>query len=550
MVRQFNFIFSFLVPFLFLLGCSTKSEIEKSVDGVFAEMDSISKPGCACSIAKNGDLIYSNGYGMANFEYEIPISSSSVFHVASVSKHFTAMAIELLVNDKIVSWDDDIRKYVPEVPDFGPTITLRHLVHHVSGIRDQWNLLYRAGWRWEADVVTQKDVLDITSRQTSLNFKPEERYLYSNTGFTLLAVVVERQTGLTLREFCEERIFKPLGMNNTHFHDDHEMIVPNRAWGYAPEEGGYLGYKISIPDFDVVGATSLFTTVKDMAKWDKNFYTMEVGGKEAFSRFYDKMVFKNGDTLNYMHGLDEGKFRGLRTVSHGGADAGYRSNFLRFPDQNLSVTVLCNFPSSNPGRLAREVAEIYLEEEMEQSVEEEQGSNDFTPLSDLNKLVGVYADTVSNNVYEIKLENDTLIFNAGPGYKLTQTGNYDFLLEGTTATLELIPQSMDDEGRARFLPDGDLHFKKDKWEPEDSDLSGFIGIFYSSELDTEYQFELVESSLTFKHRKMDSSILEPLFNNAFKLDGATLVFSDDKSSFMLSDGRVWHVKFKKVPVYQ
>ena len=185
-----------------IITCGRIGDDGKEVDAVFAHMDSREKPGCACSVMEEGNLVYSNGYGMANFEHNIEITPNSVFHIASVSKHFTTMAIELLVNEGKVSWDDSIRKYIPEVPEFDDTITLEHLVHHVSGIRDQWDLLLMSGWRWEADVVTQKDVLDITSRQKELNFKPGERLLYSNTGFTLLAVVVERVTGQSLREFC------------------------------------------------------------------------------------------------------------------------------------------------------------------------------------------------------------------------------------------------------------------------------------------------------------------------------------------------------------
>ena len=207
--------------------------------------------------------MYLRGYGMANFEYDIPITPSSVFHVASVSKQFTTFAVSLLVADGEVAWEDDIREYVPEVPDFGQVITLRHLANHTSGIRDQWDLLGMAGWRFEADVITQGDVLDITSRQTALNFPVGSEYLYSNTGFTLLAVVVERVSGQTLKEFTQERIFEPLGMSGTHFHDDHNTIVPNRAYGYAAVRGG--GYRISIPDFDVVGG-SMVAVQENMAR--------------------------------------------------------------------------------------------------------------------------------------------------------------------------------------------------------------------------------------------------------------------------------------------
>ena len=251
---------------IFSLGFAAASfaeddaDLRRATDAVFEDCDAPDSPGCAVAVMRDGAPVYRQGYGMANLEYGIPITPTSVFHVASVSKHVTAMGIFLLAQEGKLSLDDDIRKYVPEVPDFGTTITLRHLVHHTSGLRDQWSLLGMSGWRWEADVVTEGDVLDITSRQKALNFEPGAEYLYSNTGFTLLAVVIERVTGKTLRAFTTERFFEPLGMSQTHFHDDHEMIVPERAYAYdrydeENERAGQL--HISIPDFDVVGATSL-----------------------------------------------------------------------------------------------------------------------------------------------------------------------------------------------------------------------------------------------------------------------------------------------------
>ena len=201
------------------------------IDSVFLDMNRSDRPGCTVGIFADGEVAYTNGYGMANLEYGIALQPRSVFHIASISKQFTAFAVELLVSEGKVSWDDDIRTYVPEIPEYEHAITLRHVVHHTSGIRDQWNLLYMAGWRWEADLVTQANALDVMSRQNALNFEPGAEYLYSNSGFTLLAVVVERVSGKALREFAAERIFAPLGMTSRHFHDDHETIVPVRAYG-------------------------------------------------------------------------------------------------------------------------------------------------------------------------------------------------------------------------------------------------------------------------------------------------------------------------------
>jgi CubicO group peptidase (beta-lactamase class C family) len=244
---------------------------ETVVDKVFAEWDSTVSPGCALSVIKDGKIIYKRGYGMADLDHDIPISPETVFHVASISKQFTAAAILLLAQEGKLSLDDDVRKYVPELPDFGALITIRQLIHHTSGLRDQWSLLGLAGWRYSLDLITDDDVLDVMSRQKELNFLPGEKHVYCNTGYTLLAQIVKRVSGQSFREFTTSRIFKPLDMKSTHFRDDHAEIVKHIAYGYVNGEGGN-SYRLSVTNFDTVGATSLLTTVEDLAQWDENFY--------------------------------------------------------------------------------------------------------------------------------------------------------------------------------------------------------------------------------------------------------------------------------------
>ncbi len=525
---------------------------EAMVDSVFADLRGPTSPGCAVSVMREGAPIYEQGYGMANLEYGIPITPRSVFHVASVSKHFTAMAIELLVNEGRVSWDDDIRTYVPEVPDFGTPITLRHLVHHVSGIRDQWSLLSMAGWRWEADVVTQKDVLDVTSRQTALNFPPGERYLYSNTGFTLMAVVVERVTGQTLREFTTERIFEPLGMEDTHFHDDHEMIVRNRAWAYAPDPDGLFGLKNSIPDFDVVGATSLFTTAHDLAAWDRNFITGQVGGEVAIERLRTRYTLNDGEEIGYAHGLSTGTYRGLRTEGHGGADAGYRSDFVRFPDEGLSVAVLCNFPSANPGGRARRAAEAYLGDRMEPEGDASAGPGGATvPLTPeaLASLAGVYRGELPGQLDRIAVVDDTLRVITRGRVALRPLGDHRFDVVGEGVVVTLGPVG---EGGAVVLrvPGGEEYVRFDAWDPSPEELAAFAGTFHSRELGTDYRFEVEGGVLRFRHRKLESAPLRPTFQDGFLVRGNSVEFTRDPSGridgFRLSQGRVWNVRFDRM----
>ena len=241
--------------------------VAERIDSIFEEWDDNSSPGCALGIIHNGQIVYSRGHGMANLEHGIVISPGSIFHVASISKQFTDICVAMLAEEGLLSLDDDIRRHVPEIPDFGATITVRHLMHHTSGLRDMWDLLRLAGWRAD-DLVTENDMLWVSARQQATNFQPGDEYLYSNTGYALLALIVHRVSGKTLRTVAHERIFEPLSMTSTHVHDDHTEIVKGRTQAYEPREIG--GLKISIPVFDV-GTTSLFTTVEDMARWDDNF---------------------------------------------------------------------------------------------------------------------------------------------------------------------------------------------------------------------------------------------------------------------------------------
>lgn len=537
-----------LAPPMGLEGQDPGSGTWARVDSVFGEMATSNTPGCALSVMKEGQPVYSQGYGMANLEYDIPISPSSVFHVASVSKQFTTFALSLLVAEGEVSWGDDVRDYVPEVPDFGETITLRHLANHTSGIRDQWSLLSMAGWRFEADVITQADVLNITSRQTALNFPVGAEYLYSNTGFTLLAVVVERVSGQTLKEFTQERIFGPLGMTGTHFHDDHNTIVPHRAYAYAPIRGG--GYRISIPDFDVVGATSLHTTAQDMANWDRNFYTGEVGGRALVDEMHRRGILRSGDTINYSLGLSHGSYRGLRTVGHGGSDAGYRSRFLRFPDQETSLAVLCNFPSSDPSGLANQVADVLLGEAFPtapaEAEEEDPEAADPSPLTqeELERLDGFYLRD-DYDVPQSVRARDGFLF-AG-GQRLYHLGDWVFRVGSGGGTTRFWEET--DGGVRTIGPDDKQYRRYPRVDPDSVKIREYFGHYWSDDLGVEYEARLEEGRLVFWNRKIGSRAMNPTFPDGFSA-GQGVFFTRDSQGeidgFTMSAGRVWKVRFRRL----
>ena len=350
-----------------LMAAATQAQTQQfprnpKVDRIFAEWDKPDSPGCAVGVLQNGRFIYQRGYGMANLDYDIPNAPEMVYYVGSDSKQFTAASIALLVLDGKISLEDDIRKYFPEMPGYGSPITVNHLIHHTSGIRDVYGIMSIAGLRME-DVFSDSEAVALIARQKALNFKPGDAYLYSNSGYFLLAQLVRRVTGKSLREFADERIFRPLGMTHTHFHDDPGHIMKKRAMSYEPD--GHGGYRISyLQNFDKIGAGGLYTNLDDLRKWDENFYTHQLGGDALQKLIHTRGVLNSGDTIPYAFGNNVASYRGLRTVEHGGALMGYKAHVYRFPDQHFTVLETCNLGSINPGPLAQAVAEVYLGDKM------------------------------------------------------------------------------------------------------------------------------------------------------------------------------------------
>ena len=340
-------------------GDRTLNEHSRKVDEMFRQWSSSTSPGAAVLVVDAGRVVHAKGYGMANLEHGIPIRTDTVFDIASVSKQFGAMAIALLEADGRIALDDDVRRYVAEVPDFGKTITLRHLVHHTSGIRDWPGTLSLGGWNFQ-DVVSFQQILRMAYHQRELNFTPGSEHTYSNTGYNLLAEVVARVSGKSFREFCDERIFRPLKMTGTHFHDDHTEVVPNSADSYRPGPDGR--FRRAVSNLTALGSSSLFTTVDDLAKWIDNFHaaTPIVGGPKVIARLHERGRLNSGDTIAYAFGQSIGEFRGLRTVSHTGSWAGYRSVLHRFPEQRFAVAILANTAEMNPFLLAGRISELYL----------------------------------------------------------------------------------------------------------------------------------------------------------------------------------------------
>ncbi|MGI8842078.1 MAG: serine hydrolase domain-containing protein [Gemmatimonadaceae bacterium] len=388
-----------------------------SVDSIYADLARGGHPGCAVAVVRDGEVLHERGYGMAHLEHAVPITPATVFYAGSVSKQFTAAAVARAARDGKLSLDDDVRRWVPELPEFGTRITIRHLVHHTSGIRDYLALRGLAGQSADG-VFGDDEVLEILGRQRAPNFPAGERQLYSNSGYWLLGQIIERATGQSLREYADSVFFKPLGMTHTHFADDHAELVQGRAQAY--EQAGAGGWRISMPNFDVNGAGGLHTTVGDLARWDAMFFDTAAATAAFVRGLHQRGVLTSGDTIDYAFGLTVDEYRGLPRVSHGGAYGGYRAHQLRFPEQRLSVLHLCNLGNADPGARGLKVASIYLNGQFTEPEPRQASSRNASPppgprltSGQLAMLAGRYTSAELGAHVMLSVRGDSLIVRRG-----------------------------------------------------------------------------------------------------------------------------------------
>lgn len=394
-------------------------EADKSaaIDKVFSEYTKPGSPGCAAAIARDGKLLYAKGYGLANLEENLPITPDSVFDIGSTSKQFTAASILLLEKQGKLSVNDDIRKYVPEIPDYGKKVTILNLLNHTSGLRDYLTLFELAGINID-NVTTDDEALALISRQKALNFDPGADWLYSNTGFFLLSVIVKRVSGQSLRDFAEANIFRPLGMSHTLYRTSHTLLIPNRSLAYDPVPKSD-GYTLDVSYFEQTGDGAVHTTIGDMLKWDENFYSATIGGKPFLAELQQPGTLNSGKRLEYAKGLFIGDFRGLPTVRHGGSWGGYRAELLRFPQQHFSVVCLCNRSDADPEKRADNIAELFLSSLMNNNAPKKDDSEEIhghpelaLSAAELQQYPADYASNELGVTYRLQASDGKLKFAA------------------------------------------------------------------------------------------------------------------------------------------
>ncbi|WP_306397582.1 serine hydrolase [Telluria beijingensis] len=474
----------------------------RQVDALFAPYADRATPGCAVGISRDGKLDYAQGYGSANLETGGAITPATIFHAASLNKQFVAFSILLLQQDGKLALDDDIHRHIPELPDYGVPVTLRQLMHHTSGMREQGQLLQLAGWR-TGDVTTDEDILGVIKSQRSLNYRPGSEVLYTNAAYTLLGEVVVRRSSMRQREFARSRIFAPLGMRDSFFRDDGNEPTPGRAIGYSPRAGG--GWQIATP---LGGAASLSTTVGDMLEWQRNLADGRVGGKDVAALMQTSGILDSGVAHGYGGGLRIEHYRGLRTVSHDGLNGGYRADTVTFPDHGLSVAVLCNNGSAVAWELSRRIADIYLEDRMAPL----QPPRVALEAGRVARLAGLYWSPTTDEIVRLELVDGAL----RPRFRQENLHHI-----GANAF-----QLGDGVERWRFADDGATLSIWDSWpvprifermdEPVVTEgLQRYAGTYRSRDLGAYYVARMEEGKLTLHFGRNARAVLEPASGDRF-----------------------------------
>jgi CubicO group peptidase (beta-lactamase class C family) len=507
-----------------VVGQSGPSEEEaaKRVDAYLAQWDKKDMPGCAVGVVKDGKLIYKRGVGMANLTYDVPNTPTMLFEVASTTKPFTAMAIALLAEQGKLSIDDDVRKYIPELPDYGDTITIRHLMHHTSGLREYEALIFFGG-RGNENAHSEKEVLNLITRQKNINFAPGTKYQYSNTGFLLLGVIVKRVSGKSLRAFADENMFKPLGMKSTMFRDDRGEVVRNRAAGYIAGPGGRVRLRTSLDD--LVGDGGLLTNVEDLALWVQNYFEPKVGSKETIRMLTTAGTLNGGEKINYGFGQFHTVYRGLPVIKHSGNVSGFRAQIARYHDRNFAVIALSNNSAIFPAEIVAKVADIYLEGRFPAAAEKKapvlpQGE----PIAEQEavRYAGIFANTDLASIFKMSVKEGKLV-NTGLLQKeepVMWTKDKHLLIVAGGNAYEMVP-SFDKTGQIAEVkmlrPNGTGDTFARVKPPFDSpeQLADYLGTYHSDEFDADYRIARKGDGFVFQTGPTLEAPLTPAYRDVF-----------------------------------
>jgi len=531
------------VQLLIFLCFMVHVPVHAQIEDLFSPWNHDHSPGVAVAVQYQGDILFHDGFGMANLEHRIPIKSTSVFDLASLSKQFTAFAISMLIEEESISLNDDIRTYLPEFPDFGHTITIEHLLYHTSGLRD-WPQLLELSGRNMQDVISMGEIFSLITHQKDLNFTPGTQYLYSNTGYNLLAMIIEHVSGQSFRSYMEDHIFEPLQMAHTHVQDDHEEVVFSRVTSYQPLANSYFRLGNGLMG---LGSSSVHSTTEDLLRWVEHLENQTLGSPDVVALMNQQGILEDGVPIAYGFGLVHGNYRGLKTISHSGAWAGFRTALLHFPDHEYTVIILGNDASMNATDLAYQVAEFHLGVFMSSESNSTVPSGHFTP----DDYAGIY-DFSPSLLLQLTIEDSSLIAILPPhsGAPVEVTGKDSLSIDILD---EPILFTRDSTGTVTHASTHNFESERSPFSKEIPPPAILEGCYMSQELATSYIIEIQDDTLVATGPRGQQHTLKRAFETVYTSNSWTMpvvrFFQDPPSQTIshleINSPRNYNVRFER-----
>ena len=483
-----------------------------------AKTNQMPAPGCAVGVSLDGQSVFEKAFGLAEMEHNIANTPQTIFESGSVAKQFTAAALVLLQQDGKLSIDDPVRKYIPELPDYGKPLTIRHILTHTAGLRDWGSVMALTGAGRGDRVVTQAIALDVIYRQKHLDFDPGAEYSYSNSGYQLAAEIVERVSGKKFGEFVTERIFKPLGMTNSSWRDDYQQIVPGRAQAYS-RQGANAPWRLNMPIMNVVGNGGMLTTVGDWLKWNAALDAQTLGAPFVGS-LQTQGVLNDGRKISYALGIVVDEYHGIKQVAHSGGTAGYQTYLARYPDKKLSVAAMCNGNPPSSGTVAHNI----IDEIFGPYPQTAKPPEPVAMTEDhLKKYAGIFRDEKTHFPHRFTIDKGSLKLGGTQLKPLSETafmmgnGRLTFTLDKTGKPIT--GQAIDPAGAV------DRIVAESAWTPTAADLASFAGDWYSEEAQAKVSFKVENGKASIVNKPVIDLKLQPIYKDHFAGEGYVIWFT-------------------------
>ena len=531
----------------------------QEIDNIFKQWNKQNVPGGAVGIIKDGKLIYAKEYGIADLEHNIKITPSSVFNICAESQQFVAFSLLLLEEQGKLNLDDTVQKHLPDFPEYDAPLTIRHFIHHTSGIRHYRPLVELKG-RSLLDNVEADEVYALIKHQKALNFLPGKKFAWSNSGYFLLAKIIEKVSGQSLREFTKEHIFDPLGMKNTLFYDDNTDLIKNKVFSYN-KKSAEDGFDNVMNRTNLIGAGGIYSTIEDLFLWDQNFYNNKLGKEDQkiITNMYKEGRLNNGESSGHAYGLISNNYKGLKTFENGGSFAGYRSVILRFPDEKVSVIILANRNDANLRTMSYQLADVLLKEKfiaVSKKTETKTVNPEITHIKEkfsLAQITGNY-EREPGSLFKFSIKNDSLQLVAWwsnePLMLINTEGNT--YKEANNPSLQFIFSELKNHFTQKLTVSGPsfkfISKRKEKFDFSNLNLTDYTGDFYSEEIDATHVLFLDDGKLNVKIANNEALALAPYNIDTFYSDGYMVHFTRTNgaiSGFDLKAGWVTNLKFKK-----